>query len=117
MFKVIITYLATSIFRRLYWLAGFYRFSISKSGLRVFFPVVLEGKGSVVVGKSALFYKNASIRCSAGASLMVGANFVLGKEAEVNINKSGSVTAGDNFHIGNRSTCGVSGRWHIGSRV
>ena len=112
----LIQYHLKSISRNLYWL---YRLSQIKFGKRtkLFFPIEIEGKGSVAVESDCTINKNVKIGVGDQADLKVGENSFLDKNGVILIGNTFSLRIGKNFKLGRNARLYIKNHWVFGDNV
>ncbi|MDH7463663.1 acyltransferase [Chitinophagaceae bacterium 26-R-25] len=103
--------------RRCYWLVNLNRKGISKKGLNIDFPVIVEGKGTIVIGDNATLLKGAGLLCGQGGTINIKNNFRIDSGSDLQVAPNGEISAGNNFQINKNSVIIAGSKWSIGDNV
>lgn len=91
-------YLGRSLSRFLYWNLRLAQASLGK-GIRITFPVVVEGSGKLTLGDGAELMKGVTIGLSAGSSITIGKGSRIHPEANIHAGKDTVISLGERCSI------------------
>jgi acetyltransferase-like isoleucine patch superfamily enzyme len=87
-----------SILRHFYWFINLSKAQKGK-GLKILFPVKIEGKGKLVFGKNCSIAKNAYFACGQGSVIKFGNKCRIDEGVEIYAGKDSKISFGDNCWI------------------
>ncbi|NMA15463.1 MAG: hypothetical protein GX930_09575 [Clostridia bacterium] len=109
-------YIIIRILRQAYWI-----FNLSRiKGIRystIQFPVIVEGRGKIVIGKNAALNRYANLKIANNALLKTGRNTNFDCETDIRLGNAGNLTIGDDFLLERGSRLFTSNKWEIGNQV
>ena len=112
----IIAYGFRLMIRNLYWL-----YRLSRIGnihqVRIFFPVIVEGRGKISFGAGSVLNSHANLGCATGSHLSFGRNCGLGNRVFIRIGGEARIHFGDQVKIENDTVIYSNNHWEIASDV
>jgi acetyltransferase-like isoleucine patch superfamily enzyme len=105
-----------NLVRNLYWIFRLSKAQIGKS-FKMQWPLVIEGKGKLIIGKQVRFEKRVNIGIAKEASLKIGDDSVIEENSLIRVGNSATVTLGANSQIGRFTKIYTNSSWSIGKNV
>ena len=84
--------------RHCYWILRLSQSDIGK-GVRINFPIIIEGQGRLIVGQYVQLMKNITIGLSQGSQVLIGRNSRIHREANIHAGKDTMISLGENCAI------------------
>ncbi|MEI6457264.1 MAG: hypothetical protein WCO93_13315, partial [bacterium] len=90
--------LATSFARFIYWNIRLAESNLGK-GIRITFPVIIEGKGKLTIGDGAELMKRVTIGLSSGSHVIIGKGSRIHPEANIHAGKDTTIRLGEKCSV------------------
>jgi acetyltransferase-like isoleucine patch superfamily enzyme len=103
-------------FRQLYWL---YRLSKINGvrGIRIEYPVCVEGKGKISLGSSSVVEKRSGLKVGDNARLVLGADCLVGSQVDLRVGVGASLIGHKQCSIGRGTRLYINNQWTLGNNV
>ena len=112
----IIRHFFSLLIRNLYWLYNLSRIKgIRNTSLH--FPIKIEGKGSIKIGRGGSLQKRVSLKVATSAQLTIGEKSILDRTVDIQIGKSGNLIIGNRFSCEYGTRLFSSTTWRLGNNV
>jgi acetyltransferase-like isoleucine patch superfamily enzyme len=115
-FLKLLRYYLKRFARHVYWLINLSKIK-GISTATITFPVIVEGKGEIVLGSNTQLKKHAKLLIAQSAQLTVGENASFDTNTDIRIGKGGKIKIGHNFSIEQGSRIFTAKAWLFGSDV
>lgn len=117
--KMLFTFLsfkANSFIRAMYWLVNLNKASLGK-GVKLAFPIKLEGKGRLSLGDNTSISRRVEIGVGKGSLLTLGENSLIKENTILMVAKGKRFESGKNLRILDHTKIYVHENWTIGNDV
>lgn len=102
--------------RHMYWLYNISRIK-GVYKIRIFFPVICEGRGNIDIGNNSQLQKEACFKIARGARLTMGKNCHIEKNTSIAISVNASLIINNSCTIGEGTSIYINNNWNWGSDI